>query len=106
MNAPLPLFTRAEVDAEVKSATDYLAANLHEAFTWADLEDAAETLGLKESECPEGCFVEWNGKRVVRNTEKLAALLRNSPSTDEVRAACVLLLDQCAEADQQMEDAS
>lgn len=97
------LFTQAELNAKVLEANLYLGENLHEAFTPDDVAEAIETLRLKEHERPEG-FVSWNGKPFVRVPERVRDMLVNAPSTAEVRALCILLLTEAAEAEWQREE--
>ena len=104
VNAPLPkLYTQAELDAAVLAGNLYLGENLHEAFGPDDVAEAVETLKLKEQERPEG-FVSWNGNGFVRIPDALVDRLRVAQSLAEVRALCVLLLAERAEADAQREE--
>jgi L-lysine 2,3-aminomutase len=97
------LYTQTELDAAVLAANLYLAENLHEAFTSDDVAEAVELLKLKEHERPEG-YVSWNGTPHVRIPEPLVSRLRNAQTADEVRALCVLLLTERAEAEHQREE--
>jgi hypothetical protein len=97
------LFTQEELNAKVLEANLYLGENLHEAFGPDDITEAAELLKLAEHERPEG-FVSWNGTPHVRIPEKLWKLQRNSLPVNEVRALCILLLTECAEAEAQREE--
>lgn len=103
MNAPLPkLYTQAELDAAVLEGSVYLAANLHEAFTKDDIDEAVELLQLKEHERPEG-YVSSVGNALVTVPEKLRLMMRNPLPVAEMRAACILFLTECAEAEAQRE---
>lgn len=103
MTAATKLFTQAELNAAVLEANLYLGENLHEAFTSDDVAEAVETLQLKEHERPEG-YVSWNGTAHVRIPEPLVMRLRNAQTADEIRALCVLLLTERAEAEHQREE--